>query len=220
MSSAPVSSESVKPRLRGVLHQQAALVAAGAALVVVALAPTSRAAIAAAVHALSLVTLLSVSATYHRIDWGPEARAWMRRADHAAIFVLIAGTYTGIAMLALPWETARKLLMLVWGGATAGALQSLFWVRAPKPLIVVLYLALGWSVVPFMSAVHRAMSAGQLALLYGGGLAYSLGAAAYGFKRPNPAPGVFGYHEVFHALTIVACSAHFAMLVSLVRAAG
>lgn len=214
-----VRPEPAKPRWRGVLHHQAALVAVGASLVVVALAPSARAAWASAVHAASLVTLLSVSATYHRINWGPGGRAWMRRADHAAIFLLIAGTYTSIAVLALPEEIARRMMKLVWAGALAGMAQSLFWVRAPKPLIVVLYLALGWAVIPFMGHVHRAMTPLQLALLYGGGVTFSVGAATYGFKRPNPLPGVFGYHEVFHALTIAAAGAHFAMLLSLVRRA-
>ncbi len=213
-------SDPVKPRMRGVLHHHAALVAAGAGLVVVALAPSARAAFAAAVHAASLVTLLAVSATYHRVNWGPEGRAWMRRADHAAIFLLIAGTYTGVGVLALPSEIARKMLSMVWLGAAAGVLQSLFWVRAPKPLIVVLYLALGWAIVPFMGAVHRAMTPLESALLYTGGLTYTVGAITYGVKKPNPLPGVFGYHEVFHALTLVACSTHFAMLLSLVRRAG
>lgn len=213
----PGDRESIKPEMRGVLHHWAALVALGATSAVLALAPTARAMVASAAHGLSLVTLLSVSATYHRLDWRPKSRIWMKRADHSAIFLLIAGTYTPVALLALPPAIGTKMLTLVWAGALAGIAQSLLWVTAPRALVVMLYLSLGWAIVPFAADVHRALSWPQLILLYGGGIAYSLGSLAYGFKRPNPRPGVFGYHEVFHAATLIACSMHFAMLVLLVR---
>lgn len=214
----PGERESIKPEMRGVLHHWAALVALGATLSVLAMAQSSRAMLAAAAHGLSLVTLLSVSATYHRLTWRPRSRLWMKRADHSAIFLLIAGTYTPVGLLALPPAIGLKMLALVWAGALAGIAQSLLWVTAPRALVVGLYLSLGWAIIPFASDVHRALSLAQLGLLYGGGLAYSLGAAAYGFKRPNPKPGVFGYHEVFHGMTLVASAMHFAMLVSLLRA--
>jgi|LNFM01.1.fsa_nt_gb hemolysin III len=213
----PGDRESIKPEMRGVLHHWAALVAFGATAVVIALAPSARAMSAAAAHGLSLVTLLTVSATYHRLDWLPHSRLWMKRADHSAIFLLIAGTYTPVALLALPTAIGFKMLALVWAGAIAGITQSLLWVKAPRLLVVLLYLSLGWAIIPFASDVHRALSGVKLLLLYGGGIAYSLGAAAYGFKHPNPKPGVFGYHEVFHAMTLVASAMHFALLVLLVR---
>lgn len=213
----PGERESIKPQMRGVLHHWAALVAAGATAAVLAMAHTPRAMLAIAAHGLSLVTLLSVSATYHRLTWQPRSRLWMKRADHSAIFLLIAGTYTPVALIALPQAIGMKLLALVWAGALAGIAQSLLWVTAPRALIVALYLSLGWAIIPFASDVHRALSWTQLALLYGGGVAYSLGAGAYGFKRPNPKPGVFGYHEVFHGMTIIACTMHFAMMVLMVR---
>jgi hemolysin III len=214
----PGERESIKPEMRGVLHHRAALVALGATVAVLAMAQSSRAMLAATAHGLSLVTLLSVSATYHRLTWQPRSRLWMKRADHSAIFLLIAGTYTPVGLLALPPAIGLKMLALVWAGTLAGIAQSLLWVQAPRALVVLLYLSLGWAIIPFAGDVRRALSLSQLALLYGGGLAYSLGAAAYGFKRPNPKPGVFGYHEVFHGMTLVASAMHFAMLVSLLRA--
>jgi hemolysin III len=147
----------LKPSLRGVLHQWAAPVALGAGIVLVAMAPDLRAGLACAVFATSLVTLFTVSATYHRVTWQPAARAWMRRADHASIFVLIAGTYTPIALLGLPAATGTKLSLLVWTGAALGVLQSLFWVHAPKWVVAVLAVAVGWSIVPYLGEVRHAV---------------------------------------------------------------
>lgn len=208
-----------KPKLRGMLHQLAAACALGAGGVLVSMAPTARAAAAAALYASSLVVLFAVSATYHRVTWSAPARAWMRRADHASIFVLIAGTYTPIALLGLPGASGVHLLWAIWGGALLGVLQSLFWVSAPKPLTAAIAVAVGWTLVPYLGEARAALGAGQLALVLGGGVAYTLGAVAYALKRPNPRPGVFGYHEVFHALTIVGAVLHFAVVLRLVRMA-
>jgi hemolysin III len=209
-----------KPTLRGVLHHWAALVALGAGLVLVALSPSARVMGASAGYALSVVFLYTVSATYHRPTWGPSARARMRSLDHSAIFVLIAGTYTPICVIGIPGAAGARLLAMVWIGAAIGVAKSLFWAGSPKVVTAALALALGWVVVPYLGAVRDALSSAELALLFGGGVAYSLGAVAYATKRPNPAPGHFGYHEVFHALTIVAGVMHYALVLSLVRAAG
>jgi hemolysin III len=209
----------VKPTLRGVLHHWSAVAAFGAGVILVAMAPTARAASAAAVYALSVCTLLTVSAVYHRPMWQPRPRAFMKRLDHASIFVLIAGTYTPLCRLGLPPTVGAKLLFWVWVAAALGVLQSIFWVRAPKPVTAALYLFVGWAVVPYFGAVRDALSPAHLALLIGGGVVYSLGAVTYALRRPNPVPGVFGYHEVFHAMTVVACAAHYALVASLVRAA-
>lgn len=220
MTSTPAApAPPVKPLLRGVLHHWAAVFALGAGVVLVAMAPTARSAGAAALYALSVVTLFTVSAVYHRPTWTPPRRAFMRRLDHASIFVLIAGTYTPICLLGLPAATGDAVLTRVWAGALLGMLQAIFWVRAPRVVTVALYLLVGWAVVPDARAVGAVLSAGDLALLFGGGVAYTLGALAYAAKRPNPAPGVFGYHEVFHAFTLVACGLHFALITTLVRAA-
>jgi hemolysin III len=209
----------VKPALRGVLHQSAAWYALGAGSVLVAIAPTPRAAIAAAVYSLSLVTLFAVSAVYHRVQWQEErSRAHMRRADHASIFVLIAGTYTPIALLGLGGDDGRRLLITIWIGAIAGVLLSLFWVRAPKAFSAAVAVLIGWTIAPYFNEVRRLLGA-EVWLILAGGIAYTVGAIIYALKKPNPWPRVFGYHEVFHALTLVGALLHFAVIVQMVRTA-
>jgi hemolysin III len=207
-----------KPKLRGVLHQWAACAALGAGAVLVGLAQDRRVAGAVAVFAASLVVLFAVSAVYHRVNWSEAARARMRRLDHASIFVLIAGTYTPLAVLALPTEAGHSLLVAAWIAALLGILQSLFWIRAPKAVSALLAVAVGWTIIPYLGTARASLSAGEFALIASGGIAYTAGAVAYALKRPNPWPGILGYHEVFHALTIVGAVLHFAAVVHLVRA--
>ncbi len=205
-----------KPLLRGVSHQAACGVALIAGILLLAWAPTRRGQLAAAIYAASLVTLFGSSALYHRRHWSPPARARMRRLDHSAIFFLIAGTYTPFAML-LPPTAERHLLTTVYIGAALGIIQTLLWVHAPKALVAALYLALGWVVVPFIAALRPVVDARQILLLAAGGAAYSGGAIIYALRRPDPAPSVFGYHELFHALTIVASICHFAAVIDAIR---
>lgn len=207
----------VKPRMRGVLHHGAALVAFGAGVVLVALSPSTRAAWASAIYAASTVILFGVSAAYHRPTWQPRERALMRRLDHASISLIIAGTYTPMCLLALPDPRGSSLLWAIWGTASLGILQALFWAHAPKWVSALVYLLVGWTIVPYFGDVRAALSAGQLALLFGGGILYSAGAVIYALRRPNPVPAVFGYHEVFHALTLAACALHFILVLSFVR---
>ncbi len=209
----------VKPTLRGVLHQWAIGCAAGAGVVLVAMAPTARSGFGAAIFALSLVTLLSVSATYHRVNWSPRGRVWMRRMDHASIFILIAGTYTPVALLALPQASGTSLLLAIWVAALGGVLVSLFWPTAPKVITAIVALAVGWVMVPYFNDVRLAVGPLSFGLILGGGLAYTLGALAYATKRPNLRPGVFGYHEAFHAMTLVGAAMHFAVIIGIVRSA-
>jgi hemolysin III len=209
----------IKPAWRGVLHHWAAWYALAGGVVLVLLSPTWRAAGASAVYALSLVLLFAVSATYHRVQWSDRARAWMRRADHASIFVLIAGTYTPIALLALEDPVGKRLFLYIWAGATAGVLLSLFWVRAPKALTATLAVAVGWTIAPYVGEVKRLLGAYMWVIL-AGGIAYTVGAIVYATKRPNPRPATFGYHEVFHALTILGAALHFVAIVYVVRTSG
>ena len=204
-----------KPRLRGVSHELAFYAALGAGAVLIALAP-HRAIWAAAVYAISLATMLGTSALYHRPTWAPGPRRWLRRADHAAIFVLIAGTYTPFTLL-LP-EHASAMLVLAWGGAAAGVLQSFFWVYAPRPIVAALYIALGWAIVVFWPALHVALGAAGIFFLAFGGVLYSIGAVIYAARKPDPVPAVFGYHEIFHAFVVAAAVCHFGVVVGVVRA--
>jgi hemolysin III len=201
-----------RPSLRGVSHQYAflAFLACGVALILTARG--GRATAAAAVYASAVCALFGTSALYHRITWRPRARRWMRRADHAMIFVLIAGTYTPVALIALTGVISRAVLWVVWCGAAAGMLFELLWIDAPKWLSAVVYLALGWVSVTVFGELPPAIGWLGVAGLALGGLLYSAGAVIYARGRPNPLPGVFGYHEVFHALVIAAAALHYSVI--------
>ena len=203
-----METPSLRPRFRGLIH----LTAFGASCVVgavfLAFTPSSRV-IPAAAFALSATTMLGVSALYHRVMWKPKARLWMRRADHAGIFLLIAGTYTPVGLISLHGAWRITTLAIVWSGAGIATLLKLFWVDAPKWLAAVIGVALGWAGVAAMPELAHHAGIAAVILLAAGGLAYSLGAATYAFRRPDPIPAVFGYHEVFHALTIVALACHY-----------
>jgi hemolysin III len=202
-----------KPRLRGVSHQWAFYVslALGAALVAAAEAGQPR--LAAAVYAVSVAALFGTSALYHRITWvSRAARRWMKRLDHSMIFFLIAGTYTPFALLVLDGALATVILAVVWSGALAGIVMKLVWIDAPKVLVAILYLALGWVAVAAFPTMLDELGITGTALVTVGGLLYTAGALVYAFQRPNPAPAVFGYHEVFHALVILAAALQYAVI--------
>ena len=218
MTTSESTSASVteKPLLRGVLHQAAAVVALVAGVALTATSPSFKGALSAALFTVSLVTLFTVSATYHRITWSPKARAIMRRADHASIFVLIAGTYTPIAIAALPEATGRQILVVVWVGALIGVLQSLLWIQAPKAVAPIIAVALGWVVVVYWDEATSALLSMELGCVFAGGVAYTIGAIAYAVKKPALWPKVFGYHEFFHASTLVGATLHFIAIASMI----
>jgi hemolysin III len=216
MVDAPLPTRT-KPLLRGVSHQIAAGVALAGLVALVWVAPGPRARTAALVYGMSLVGLFSVSALYHRPMWGARARLWMRRLDHSAIFLLIAGTFTPLCLL-LGDARAHTMLAVVWAGAGVGILRALLWPKAPRALATALYLLLGWAAVPLVPAMYRELGPGPLALLAAGGLLYSVGAVIYATRRPDPFPRVFGYHEIFHALVIAAAGLHYAVAAGAVRA--
>ena len=206
-----------KPLFRGVSHEVAAVAALLGWAVLAVVAPNAGARAAAHTYGATLFALFAVSATYHRPTWSPRVRSWMRRLDHSAIFLLIAGTYTPLCLL-LGGRLGTVLLAAVWIGAALGIARSVLWVHAPKTVAVLLYVALGWVVLPVLPAVRTAVGPGGLRLLAAGGIAYTVGAAVYAIRRPNPWPRVFGYHEVFHALVIIAAICHFAVAFAAVRA--
>jgi hemolysin III len=206
-----------KPTWRGVLHQWAAVLALGAGAGLIALAPDPRSRVAVGIYAASLALLFTISAVYHRIQWEPGPRAWLRRADHASIFLLIGGTYTPIALLGLDADISRRLLILVWSGVALGVLVSMLWPGAPKFVAATIAVAVGWTIVPYIGTLRRVLEAGELWLIVVGGLAYTIGALVYALKRPDPWPGHFGYHEVFHALTLVGAGTHLVAVFSLLQ---
>jgi hemolysin III len=206
-----------KPRWRGVQHQWAAAFAAGAGTALVALAPTAHARLAAAIYAVSLTLLLTVSGVYHGGHWRHGVRMWLRRADHASIFLLIGGTYTPVAMLGLDDATGRHLLVVIWSGVALGVLVSMFWPRAPKFVSAAIAVAVGWSIVPYLDELGAALGTAEIWLVAAGGVAYTLGALVYAVKRPNPWPARYGYHEVFHSLTLLGAGLHLAAVLLLVR---
>jgi hemolysin III len=208
-----------KPLLRGVSHQIAAAFALVGGIALVNAATGQRGAVAAAVYGVALTAQFAISAAYHRPRWGTRARLFMRRLDHAAIFLLIAGTYTPFCLL-LPPETGRPLLALVWSGAGAGMVLSVLWPLAPKWLMAVLTVALGWAIVPTFPAMRAAIGWSGMALLGAGGIAYTLGAVVYATRFPDPSPRVFGYHEVFHALVIAAAVCHYVAIAGTIGAIG
>ncbi len=198
-----------RPRFRGVVHQWSFFVAVVAGAALVALAPGGRATAAAAVYAFALAGLLGTSALYHRVTWKPRVRVWMRRLDHAMIFVLIAGTYTPFAALVLDDPLREVVLAGVWSGAAAGIVFTLLWVDAPKWLAAATYVALGWCSIVAVPQITDRAGVGALVLLMVGGVAYTAGAIVYARRRPDPRPASFGYHEIFHVLVVIAAAAHF-----------
>jgi hemolysin III len=201
--------EEVKPRLRGWIHAGTAPVSLVAGIVLVVLSPTAATRIGSAVFASSAVVLFTVSAIYHRGTWSPPVRRFLRRFDHANIFLLIAGSYTPFTLLLLHGSDRVVLLSVVWAGALLGVLFRIFWTDAPRWLHTPIYIALGWAAVfYFADFVHTASTAVLVLMAAGGGL-YTLGAVVYGFRRPDPSPRWFGFHEVFHALTILAFVSHY-----------
>ena len=201
-------SAMIKPRLRGWLHAGTFPVAVAVGALLTALSPDARSRLAVALFTLSAALLFGISALYHRGAWAGRATKVLRRLDHANIFLVIAGTYTPFCVLLLPPGRARTLLWIVWCGALAGVAFRVLWVGAPRWLYVPVYVALGSVSVLYLPAFWRAGGTPVVTFLILGGALYTLGALVYGFKRPNPSPRWFGFHEVFHALTVAAFAAH------------
>lgn len=197
-----------KPQLRGWLHAGMTPVALTLGIVLVSLASTTAARWAALVFTVTSVLLFGTSAVYHRGNWSPAVAGVLKRLDHSNIFLIIAGSYTPFALL-LPEDQARTLLLLVWSGALGGVLFRTFWVDAPRWLYTPIYVLLGWVSVFYLRPILHYGGWTVLGLVVAGGLLYTLGAVVYGIKRPNPWPRWFGFHEVFHALTVVAFVTHF-----------
>jgi hemolysin III len=211
------ADDSIRPSLRGVSHQYAFFLSLVAGAALVSSASSGREYVATAIFAGTLATMFGVSALYHTITWRPPIRRWMRRLDHAAIYLLIAGTYTPFGLLVLPRTWAVVVLSIVWSGCAVATILKFAWVDAPKWLAATLALALGWvGVFAFPHLIAAGIA--PLVLLGGGGLLYTAGAVVYARGSPNPSPTVFGYHEIFHVFVIAAAACQYAAVAVLVLA--
>ena len=199
----------MKPLLRGVLHQIAFWVSLVVGALLIAGSDGTRRQLAAAAFAGSVALCFGLSALYHRVTWTPRVRPWMRRLDHAGVYLLIAGTYTPVGLLVLNGNWRLVVLGTVYVGAAAAVVLKFVWVDAPKWLAAAIGLALGWVAVIVLPQLATKLDAAAFALLVAGGIAYTAGAIVYARRRPNPVPLTFGYHELFHALTIVAVSCQY-----------
>jgi hemolysin III len=206
----------VKPQLRGWLHLATAPLSLAAGIVLIALSPTATTRWGSAVYVASAVLLFSTSAVYHRGHWSPRVGAMLRRFDHANIFLLIAGSYTPFSLLLLSGSDRVVMLIVVWTGALLGVVFRVFWLGAPRWLHTPVYMAFGCAAVVFLPQFARGaerlgvgMGVAIMVLIAVGGLLYLTGGVVYGFRRPDPWPRYFGFHEVFHSLTIMAFATHY-----------
>jgi hemolysin III len=208
-------ARAVKPRLRGWLHAGTFPVALAAGIVLVALSDGTDETVANAVFVAASALLFGTSALYHRGSWSPTVERQLKRLDHSNIFLIIAGTYTPFAVILLGGHGGETLLWIVWTAALGGIAFRILWVGAPRWLYTPIYLALGWVAVFYIPEIYDTGGAAVVTLLAIGGLLYSVGAVVYALKRPNPSPRWFGFHEIFHALTLGAWVVHY-IAVSLV----
>jgi hemolysin III len=202
--------QEVKPRLRGWLHAVTSPLTLAAGIVLIALSPTAATRIGSAIFAATALLLFTVSAVYHRGTWSPRTWAFLRRFDHANIFLLIAGSYTPFCLVMLNGSARVTMLSIAWGGAMLGVLFRLLWTDAPRWLYVPIYVALGWAAVIYADDFIRHGSVAVFVLICIGGALYTVGGLVYALKRPDPFPSWFGFHEVFHTFTILAFAAHYA----------
>jgi hemolysin III len=210
---------SVKPKLRGVFHELGFYAALGLGVAIVVTAEPGRARIAAVVFSSCVAGCFGASALYHRPTWKPTVRAWLARLDHAGVYLLIAGTYTPFGLLVMSTRWAVPVLAVVWSGTIAAIVLKLFWVRMPKWLSAGIAVALGWVGVVAFSQLLKLEVVGLL-LVLAGGLLYTAGAVVYARRRPDPVPHVFGYHELFHTLTLAAAGCQYASIVFFVLPRG
>lgn len=206
----------IKPLLRGHIHQAMFFITFGACLLLILRSQGDLDVVSTIVFSIGALMMFGVSAIYHRINWGQKSRALMRKLDHSSIYLMIAGTFTPICLLALPPESGIQLLKTIWIVAAVGLLQSIFFVNLPKIISAIIYIIAGYLIIPYMGELSKTFSSAQFFLLISGGVAYTIGGLSYGLKRPQLSPKYFGYHEVFHILVSVGAILHFALVYSLV----
>lgn len=207
----------VKPKLRGYFHQEAFFMALGACALLIAKSSNSLSLVSSLVYSFGLLALLGISTAYHRFNWQPAQRQLMKRLDHSAIFILIAGTFTPLCLLALPEGSGRQLFIIIWSAAVLGVLQSIFWVKAPKYVTALFYVIMGWLAFPYLGELKNTLGLTSVYFMIAGGIVYTVGAIFYAIKKPNLIPGVLGYHELFHIFTVVGAAFHFVMIYKLIQ---
>ncbi|MEY4019433.1 MAG: hypothetical protein RLZZ590_733 [Actinomycetota bacterium] len=209
-------TKDIKPTWRGWIHAGVLPIVIAAGIVLIVLADGMAAKVTGAVFYASSILLFGNSALYHRFNWKPKTKLALKRIDHANIFLLIAGSYTPITWLALEREKAILLLAIIWGTAVLGIGFRIFWIGAPRWLYVPIYVGMGWGAMAFITDFMNA-NAPMMILILVGGLCYTVGAVVYGLKKPNPFPGKFGFHEIFHTFTVLAFMCHWTgiLLISL-----
>jgi hemolysin III len=215
-----VDAAADRPTWRGVIHRWAAITFVPLFVLLVFLADGKGDRVAIVVYALGVTAMLGVSATYHSGRAGPVATRRLKRADHSTILFAIAGSYTAVATVGLDGAPSRHLLIAIWIAAPIGVAIRMLWLHAPYPVVAVVYVVVGWLAVIEWSALVHALDGVELSLLVAGGLLYTIGSVVYALHRPNPIPGVFGYHEVFHALVVAGVASHYGLVLSLVLTGG
>lgn len=214
-----IDPQAPRPKLRGILHLISAPIALIAGLVVVFQATSTELRIAFIVYLFTAVNLFTVSATYHIGKWSLPVKTTLRRLDHSNIFLIIAGTYTPLAVALLDWESAKTLLVIIWIAAVVGVTVSLIWPHAPRWVSVPLYLAMGWVSIFYVPSMAKNDGLVPVILVAIGGLLYSAGAVIYGLKKPNINLKWFGFHELFHSFTVAAFAVHFvAVTIAVIKA--
>ena len=219
MHATATQTELPKPRYRGRIHQIAFFFSIPAGVILIVLAEGPVATAVAAVYAVSLAAVFGASAAYHRGAWTDRARRWMKRLDHSMIFVLIAGSYTPVAVLVLGGTWEAVLLSLAWTGAVVGVTIKMARPDGLNVLGAFLYMGLGWLAVIALPQLLSQMTVAESILMVSGGLLYTAGAIVFATKRPDPAPSTFGYHEIWHAFMVAAACCHYAMILLLLRPA-
>jgi hemolysin III len=206
-----------KPLLRGYLHQEAFFMSLGACILLVAKSSNEISLVASGIYSFGLLLMFGISAIYHRPYWESHRRAMLKRFDLSAIFILIAATFTPVCLLALPEKVGYQLLLVIWIAAVLGILKSFIWTKAPKWLTSFFYVVVGWLALPYMNDLYLALGFMNVFYLALGGVVYTAGAVFYALKKPNFVPGVFGYHELFHLLTIFGAAFHFVVVYQLIH---
>lgn len=207
----------VKPAFRGHSHQAMFFVALGACLLLIAKGSSYKEVLATIVYTLGTLSMFGISALYHRVTWQPRARALMKKLDHSAIFIMIAGSCTPVTIFALNEESGMKLLISVWIVALLGILHTLFFSNVPNLIKVIIYFIPGYMVAPYVGELIPKLGVTNMIYLFAGGAFYTFGAICYGIKKPSLNPKLFGYHEVFHLCVCVGAILHFIMIYSLIH---